>query len=163
MRLTWLTGCLALALFAGLAVQLAPLQPNIVALQFAFTPADFQAVLALWGPAGVTLYRSHFPADFALLALYGSFGGLLVTRSRTFDNLPGAGRSVAAVLLPLAAVCDAGENLLHLTLTTPAALAASPDAALVAAAAVCATGKWVLLAGFAAMAARAEWRRRRKP
>ena len=146
-----ITGLLALAtlmVFAGLALWLAPLQPGIVALQLAFTPARFQDVLAHWGAAGVARYRAHFPFDFLLLALYGALGWRWVRRSPAFAVLAPAWRRRVAALVPLAAAFDAGENALHLALTAPATLAATPDLPLVIAAAMCASGKWLLLTGF---------------
>ena len=45
MRLVWITGLLALALFAGLAWQLAPLEPGVLALQLAVTPRAFGEIV----------------------------------------------------------------------------------------------------------------------
>ena len=160
-----ITGLLALAtlmVFAGLALWLVPLQPGIVALQLAFTPVGFQDVLAHWGATGVARYRAHFPFDFQLLALYGALGWRWVRRSPAFAVLAPGRRRLAAALAPLAAVFDAGENALHLVLTAPAALTAMPDVRVVTAAAVCASGKWLLLAGFAVTLAWTAFSKHRK-
>jgi hypothetical protein len=63
---TWATGIAALLLFIGLAIYLLPLQPNIIALQFAFNAEAFRAILAQWQPEGIALFRSHLPVDVLL-------------------------------------------------------------------------------------------------
>ena len=62
-KANWTLGIVTLALFVGLGVYLAPLNPNIVTLQFTFSPVAFQAVLDAWGPEGVARYRAHLPVD----------------------------------------------------------------------------------------------------
>jgi len=49
-RPLWVTGLLALVLFLSLAAYLAPLKPDVLALQFTFTPEAFGAVVHLWPP-----------------------------------------------------------------------------------------------------------------
>lgn len=112
-------GLASLALLIGLGVYLAPLQPNLVALQFTFTPAAFAAVLAAWQPPGVALFRSHLPIDGLLLLSYGMFGCVLTKTTAVFGGFSAAARHKLALLLPLAAFADAGENLLHWLLTAP--------------------------------------------
>ncbi len=112
-----LVGATALALFAGLGLYLAPLDPNILALQFSFTGEAFQAVLERWQAGGVALYRSHFGADFALLAAYGAFGLMAGRAHAAAHGRAGALAHLLTWALPAAAVADAGENLLHLWLT----------------------------------------------
>ncbi len=112
------TGALAIALFVGIGVYLVPLDPSFLHLQFAFREQSFNAILSAWQPNGLARYRSHFPADFLLLAAYGAFG-LQFGRERApaLVALP----VLAACLtwaLPLAAVADATENALHLVLTS---------------------------------------------
>ena len=63
----WTTGVAALLLFVGLAIYLLPLQPNIIALQFAFNADTFRAILAQWQPEGIALFRSHLPVDAVLM------------------------------------------------------------------------------------------------
>jgi hypothetical protein len=109
-----LAACMAV-LFLALGVHLHPLEPSIVVLQFTFSEAAFQAVLRAWGIAGVALYRSHFPADFVLLLCYGTWG---IVQGRAWAGRA-RGRTHAAGLvwtLPLAAVADAVENAVHLSL-----------------------------------------------
>jgi len=74
MRTVWTSGLLALALLAGLAWYLSPLEPGVVALQFAFTPRAFGEIIHFWSPEDLLRYRRHLPVDFLLLAAYGSFG-----------------------------------------------------------------------------------------
>ena len=111
------TGIAALLLFMGLAVYLSPLQPNIVALQFAFNAEAFRTILGQWGPEGVALFRPHLPVDVVLLVAYGTFGYLLTTRTRVFAEYTSLWRLRVAVLMPVAAVADAAEDLLHWYLT----------------------------------------------
>jgi len=109
------TCALALALFFGIAFYLAPLDPNILHLQFAFNEQSFKAVLSMWQSSGIARYRSHFPADFLFLAAYG-LSGFWFGRERA-----PAHSGLATYLtwsLPIAAVADATENALHLVLTS---------------------------------------------
>ncbi|MDE2416710.1 MAG: hypothetical protein KGN32_02800 [Burkholderiales bacterium] len=152
---TW--GLVSLALLIGLGVYLAPLQPNLVALQLTFTPAAFAAVLAAWQPQGVALFRSHLPVDGLLLLSYAMFGYLLVGNSTVFARFSGAARWKLALVLPLAACADAAENLLHWWLTAPDASAAAWIYTL---AGVCASLKWLCLLAFAAVVVWA-WLQRR--
>ena len=64
----------ALALLCALGAYLAPLQPNILALQFAFTPRAFGEVVHQWTGEPLHRYRVHLLVDYALLASYGLFG-----------------------------------------------------------------------------------------
>lgn len=112
----WLSGAFALALFAGIAVYLAPLQPNVLALQLAFSPRVFAEVIHAWSADDLARYRAHLPFDFLLLACYGCFGYLLIARTSLFATRP-VWRLCAMWLLPLAAACDATENAFHCWLT----------------------------------------------
>lgn len=143
--ITWSLGIAAAALFLAISVQLAPLQPSVVALQAAATETAFRDILAQWQPAGVQRYRAHFPADFALLVLYGVFGFRV---GRHALAAPGVARPWARVLmlaLPLAAGADAVENALHLVLT---AGASSGPAELYPLAAAAAAVKWLAIVAF---------------
>lgn len=119
------TGAAALSLFIGISVFLAPLKPNIVELQLTFSQAAFQHVIDLWQAAGVRLFRSHFVADFALLICYGVNGYLFASRTRLFQHYSLLARNVVILAMPLAAICDAAENCLHLYFTAPNANPAS--------------------------------------
>ncbi|WP_310452232.1 hypothetical protein [Sulfuritalea sp.] len=145
MAAVWLSGLSAFALLAGIAWYLAPLQPNILALQLAFSPRAFAEVIHAWSAADLLRYRAHLPYDYLLLACYGSFGYLLVSRSTLFAAQPAALRNFAMWLLPLAAACDATENAFHWWLTEVPRF----DIAWVyGVSAACAAGKWLLLLGF---------------
>ncbi len=142
MRAVWLTGGPGLLLFAGLSIFLAPLEPSVLQLQFAFTPRAFGQIVHTWQAEGLARYRAHFPADFALLLSYAAFGYLLATRTR----LAAMGGAWARWLLPAAALADGLENVLHLWLTAAPRLAVFWPYPLAAGAASC---KWLLVLAFA--------------
>lgn len=142
-------------LLIGLGIYLAPLQPSVVALQLTFTPEAFAQVLQAWGPEGVQRFRNHLPVDGLLLLSYGAAGYWAVARTRFFAPLaPRLPLSWLALLLPLAAVCDAGEDWLHWRLTGAAVLSAAdrlaPEWYLLAG--MCAALKWLGIGSFAAVA-----------
>jgi len=148
----WCTGVAALALLAALLIDLAALDPGVLELQMAYSPHLFGAIVHQWSPAQLARYRAHLPVDGVLLLLYGSFGWQLAAHTRVFAPLPTTWRRAAAAWLPLAAVFDAVENLLHAWLTAAPRFGA-PEAYL--AATGCSLLKWSLLAGFAALVAAA--------
>lgn len=152
----WALGLLAAALFTGLALTLAPLDPGVIQLQFAATPRAFAAIVHAWGSDGLARYRSHFGADFVLLAAYGAWGWVLVQRTAVFAAAGRTARAVGAALLPLAALADAAENTLHLWLTAAPRFGAD---GIYAAAAAAATLKWAAIAAFGAWCAVALARR----
>jgi hypothetical protein len=141
----WLTGTAALILFAGLAWYLAPLEPSVVALQFAFTPRSFAAIVHAWPAEHLLRYRSHLPVDFLLLGCYGAFGYLIASRSALFARYSPAVRTTATWTLPLAAAFDAAENTLHLWLTAAPRFGVALPYAI---SGTCSTFKWALLTGF---------------
>jgi len=141
----WLSGISALVLFAGIAWQLAPLQPGILALQLAYSPRAFAEVIHAWSADDLLRYRAHLPYDGLLLACYGSFGWLLVSRTALFAAQPAALRTLAMWLLPLAAAFDAAENAFHWWLTEVPRFGIAWAYAVAAA---CAAGKWLLLLAF---------------
>ena len=148
MRLLWLSGIATVALFCGIAWYLASLEPGALALQLAFTPRAFGAIVHVWSEAQLARYRAHLPFDFALIAAYATFGYRLVTHSDVFVGCGHRLKRAAAWCLPLAGVCDGVENLFHLWLTAaprfgvPMAYAASAGCSLL---------KWLLIAGFGAV------------
>ncbi len=158
MKAVWALGVAALAVFVGLGWYLQPLQPNIVALQFTFSPDAFQTVLNAWGAQGVQRFRMHLVIDDVLLLCYGAFGYLLVQRSAWFGSFSPASQRRVAALMPLAALCDAVENLLHGYLTGEGVVAAP---AVYGAAGAAASAKWLCLLLFALLCARVAWRRSR--
>lgn len=120
-RLAWILGLNALALLAALAVYLAPLQPNILALQLSFDQATFQSILATWQPMGVLRYRIHLPIDFGLLICYGAFGYVVTRNTLVFSGFSPMARRLLRWSMPAAALSDAIENSLHWHLTSGAA------------------------------------------
>lgn len=133
----------ALALFTGISLYLLPLEPNLLALQFSFTPDDFQAVIAQWQGDWLQRFKWHFWADFALLLCYGLWGYQWVHTAAWLKR--GRYPNALAWLLPLAAIADALENLLQLYLLQELAA----PAALYALAGMAALLKWLLLMLFA--------------
>jgi len=116
-RVLWLLGLFSFGLLVGLTIYLSPLNPGFLELQFAFTPRAFGTVVHQWSAEDLQRYRSHFPADFVLLLAYGAFGVLLVRTTGVFKVASHRLRRLASWALPVAAICDAGENSLHLWLT----------------------------------------------
>jgi hypothetical protein len=157
MPAVWLCGFVTVVLFVGLAWYLAPLNPSILALQFAFTPQAFGTIIHTWPAEHLARYRGHLPFDCLLLLVYGSFGYLLATRSKVFASVSPAIRQFASWALPVAAIGDATENALHWWLTeVPRFGVPVPYAA----AAVAATLKWAFVCSFGALTAYALLRER---
>lgn len=120
----------------NLARILGPLEPNIFALQLAFTPEQFWAVVRAWGSEGVARFQSHFAYDFVHPLVYGALGYLLVHRAGLFIGRAPWSVHLWASALPLAGLCDLLENALHLYL-----LVRGPEY----------TAQWVLIASLAAL------------
>lgn len=152
MKLVWFFGVAAAALLAGLGWMLAPLEPGVLALQFAFTPQAFAGVIHAWPPEHLALFRRHLAFDFILLGCYGAFGYLLAARSSVFAAWRPAARSAARWCLPAAAAFDAAENVLHAWLTAAPRLDVTVPYTAAASSAVL---KWLLLGAFALAVARA--------
>lgn len=150
LRAVWLSGLASVLLFAGIAGYLAPLQPNIIVLQFAHTPAAFAAVIHSWPAEHLARYRTQLVVDFGLLFSYGVFGYLCATRTQVLAGLWTRLRSAARWALPLAALFDATENLLHLWLTEVPRFG---HPAVYVVAASCSTAKWALLLIFGGLVA----------
>ena len=156
MRIVWLFGIAALCLFAGIAWHWAPLYPDAVALQLAFTPRAFAAIVHLWPAESLSLYRSALPVRFLLLACYSVFGYFLVSRSALFSGLSQSRRTVLARMLPLAAAFGGVAIALHIWLTAAPRFGVPLAYAISAA---CAASEWSLLAGFTVAYVYAAWRR----
>jgi hypothetical protein len=152
MQKVWFFGLLALVLFVGLTVHLAPLQPGIVSLQLAFTPQAFGAIVHAWPPEHLARYRAHLPVDGLLLVSYAAFGQQFARHAPLFARASLRLRRAAAWCLPLAAVFDAAENGLHAWLTAAPRFDA---AGAYLASALCASLKWALMLAFAALVLRA--------
>ena len=157
MRTVWLLACVAALLFVGMGVLLADLQPNVMALQFAYTPTRFQAVLDQWGSEGLRLFQLHLLPDFLMLTAYGAFGYLFARRTSWLESWPESQRKMLGALLPVAALCDALENTCHMVLL---AGQADMSATWVFAASALASVKWLLLLAFVVWLALAALRRR---
>jgi hypothetical protein len=142
-----IVGVAAAVLFVTMAIHAAPLQPSIPRIQFTFSEASFNSILAQWRPDGVSRFTWHFAIDFPFLVSYGIFGYLLA-RNRSLQAGDFGWPSVlVAWALPVAAVLDAAENALHLSFVLAAA---GLPAWLYPLAGGVATAKWVLIVAFAA-------------
>lgn len=158
MRAVRVLAAATVLLFAAMALYTAPLDPGIPAIQFTFTEAAFRRVLDAWQDAGVARFRAHFAIDFPFLACYGALGYLLSTRTGLFRDFTRRAQSLLAAALPAGAAADAIENALHLVFLNSSAPVAP---ALYLAAGVAASAKWLLIAVFVGLAARALRRNRR--
>lgn len=144
-RAAWILGLTSLTLLAALAAYLSPLQPDILALQFSFDQASFQAILAAWKPEGVLRYRSHLPIDYGLLLCYGAFGYVLASKTAIFTKFSPATEMLMRWVMPLAALCDGVENSLHWRFTSGVQQA---DSALYLVSGISSALKCVLLGAF---------------
>lgn len=151
-RTLWILGLLSLSLFAGLAIDLAALEPGVLALQLAFTPQAFAWVVHQWSAADLQRYRAHLPVDYILLLTYGAFGLLFARWVRAMQAASPWVRRAATWALPVAALCDAGENALHAWLTAMPRFGVAP---LYAVSGSLALLKWLLIIAFALMVAHA--------
>ena len=95
-----LAGVLATCLLVGLAIWLAPLEPGVVALQFAVTPTAFGKIVHAWSPQDLERYRAHLPVDTLLALAYGGFGLGWVRASPWFASMGAGARRVAAAATP---------------------------------------------------------------
>lgn len=155
MRAVWISGLTTLALGAGLFWYLAPLDPGVLALQFAFTPRTFGRIIHFWSEADLARYRSHLPVDVALQLAYGLFGYLWATRAGVAAALAPAYRRVLTWLLPAAACFDALENALHWWLTEVPRFGVAP---LYAVSGAASSLKWLLILGFGLLSVYALYR-----
>jgi hypothetical protein len=146
--LLWLSGIAALVIIGFTMAKVATLRPMVMALQFSYTADAFRQVLAQWQEPGIAIYRSHFTFDYAFMSCYGLFGYLLARQTTAFDGLRSRWAARAAWAMPIAAVCDGAEDLMHFLLLS------SPDritAATVGISATFTTVKWLHVLVFAAM------------
>lgn len=147
------TGVAALLLLAGIGWHLAPLYPGVVTLQLTWTPQAFGWIVHSWSPESLLRYRTALPAGGLLLACYGAFGHLLVTRTSLFAGCAPALRAALAWTLPVAAAVGGARIALHWWLTevprfgVPWAYATS---------AACVAAEWLLVTGFVLAAIHAQ-------
>jgi hypothetical protein len=152
MRLTWLSGIVALILLGGISWYLSPLKPGILALQLAFTPRAFGDIIHFWSAQDLARYRAHLPIDFGLILAYSVFGYSLASRTSLLSALTRFWSSFGRWCLPIAGAFDVVENVLHWWLTevprfgVPMVYAVSAS---------CSLTKWLLLAAFALLVAHA--------
>ena len=145
MRAIRLLALLTLLLFAAMAALTSPLQPSVPELQLTFTAAGFQEVIKHWSSDDLVRFRNHFLIDYPFLICYGWLGYLVATRSAVFAGLSAKAQRNLAWVLPVAALADALENLLHLVFISRTE--AFP-AFLYFLAGLTASGKWLLIVSF---------------
>lgn len=121
-----------------------PLAPRtIVDFEFAWTPANAQEMMSVWGAAGDVAARQSLLIDFGFMPVYAlAFAGFTLLAARSAKGrvqTPGLWLAVAPFV---SAVCDAVENLCLLNTLDNAA---SPSAALLTLAGVMAAIKFALL------------------
>jgi hypothetical protein len=110
MEAHWIAGILTAAVYVGIGVYLRRIGLGILTIQFTFSDTAFHRVLSRWPPGEVRRYRAHFVADYVFIALYAAFGWLIAHALLPADKDTS---TVVATLLPIAALCDVCENLLH--------------------------------------------------
>jgi hypothetical protein len=140
-----LLGTVTALLFGAMAIQSASLEPSIPTIHFSFSATSFNAVLAQWQAAGVARFTTHFAFDFPFLVSYGVFGYALAAYTHLPRALPAILRRPFTWALPVAALMDAAENVLHLYFVHATAI---PFPSLYFAAGIIATLKWLLIAAF---------------
>ena len=109
-------GWIAATLYVVMVIYLLRVRPTILSLQFTFSPGAFHSVVAAWSEAASSRIRNHYFLDFPFLVSYGLFGYFLVEETSLFAHLSHAMRNVAQWLLPFAAVVDAMENMLQISI-----------------------------------------------
>lgn len=148
--IVFLSAVLFAASQVNLAVIVAPLHPNILALQLAFTSKAFWHIIELWGVSGLALYRAHFQFDNVHPFIYGAFGFLLVSRTPLFAGARSLVYRAMLLMLPVAGLFDLVENAAHIyLLSQPRGF----NSIIIPFSATCSLIKWVLAALFAAAVA----------
>ena len=145
------SGTASIALFIALQRHLGKLKPSLFWAQVTFTERQFRAVVEQWGPEGFARFRTHFALDYLFLASYGTFGFTLGLWLQSQSTAAPVYEAIAMWALPVAAVFDAIENMLHqrFAIAAPYSL---PKIAFFAAGAS-STTKWVLSLAFPLLAA----------
>ena len=137
------------SLFLAMAIQAAPFEPPIPAIHFTFSESSFRAILAQWKSEGIERLNQHFVIDFLFLISYGTFGYVYARQTGLSSRAKIFIASSFPWMLPVAALLDAAENVLHLYFIR--SLDAAPQV-LYPIAGVVATSKWLLIATFAVIA-----------
>jgi hypothetical protein len=140
----WIFGLASIALMLALANHLRTVKPRVNKAQVTFTESGFRHIVRQWSPDQLAKVRSHFLLDYAFLVAYGGFGLSLAMALQHHVALPGPFATLIwPWVLPLAAFCDALENVLHQRF-----LRETPDTSpewLFVLSGCAASAKWVLL------------------
>lgn len=107
--MTHALGIAVVALYAAMILMLLRVRPTVISLQFTFSSASFHRVASSWAPSDLRRVRQHFLIDFPFLASYAAFGWSLAS------DLHGSVSAHMKYLLMAAALCDAFENMIHMT------------------------------------------------
>lgn len=102
---------------------------GLASFELAWSEADMAALLQRWGPEGVGRAAVMTWVDFPFLAAYGLSLASLSLLPGGARRFPAPARA-AAWAATLAAVCDAGENILSLLILSSSIRAAGPMALL---------------------------------
>jgi hypothetical protein len=130
--------------------QLRDLSPWHLAPQLTLSQRVFDEIVNAWRMGQkLERYRLLLYFDFLTLTSYGLGGYLWVNDTNFFDPLGAESRGVVALLLPLAALADVAENLLHLRLTSD--YPTRPAAPLYFASGMASRTKFILLGLFGVM------------
>lgn len=134
-----------------------PHAEDLVRLQLAFTTATFTDIVSSWGPGAAEFIRMTITLDFVYPTAYALTIGGLWSRAA-------AGRDRDRLVTPLTAALAAGladwiENLLGMTAIQSILDGSSPSGLLVAASAVAASIKWMLLLAAITATAANTWRK----
>lgn len=116
MRATTYFSIASILLFVAMGIYTHPLSPSIPELQLTFTEEGFYKILNQWDAREFAIFKGHFFIDFVFLLHYGVLGYVLTTRTRLFRHLNPALKAAFTWMLPGAAVLDAVENVLHLSM-----------------------------------------------
>ncbi|MDO5653987.1 MAG: hypothetical protein Q4G39_07770, partial [Brachymonas sp.] len=95
------------------------LMGSALRLQFSYSTESVRHIVGRWSDAQWLRFHWHFAIDALLLLSYGALGCVWVHTTRAWQAASARQRRHAARLLPMAAVLDALENTLQLTLIQP--------------------------------------------
>jgi len=151
----WFLAACCVILYIAMGFVLRPMGLQPLWLQFTYSCRQFEAIYRPWTELQKQRYALHFKLDYAFLLLYGPLGYFLAIGASPLAHSPNSViQAVAPVIMPLAAAADAVENVLHQWMIRTIRTRSLPDA-VVLAAGVVATTKWVLFGLFLLMLASA--------
>ena len=149
--LTYLLIASCLLLYAAMGIVLMPLGLRALRLQVTYSAAQFDRIYEGWSTLQRRRYSLHFLFDYPFLVSYGLLGYVWA-----IERLPDAFQHtllevLIPLLLPVAAGCDAIENLSHQRLVRESPQQRALDDSVARLSGIAATAKWVLIAVFLAL------------